>query len=106
VFNETTIEIDCAPDDLWPFLVEPEQIMLWNTDIVSNERLTGDMEGVGATSRVGIKGGEKIVEYECEVKAWEPGSCLEIELRGGSLGKNPMGVAYRLRIGSPRGLQL
>jgi hypothetical protein len=43
-----------------------------------------------------IREGARVVEYETEIVAFEPHRQLAIEIRGGSLGAEPMRVSYVL----------
>ena len=94
--TESSVVLRTTADELWPLLVEPGNIQLWNPDIVSHEPLTSGPPGVGSRSAVRIREGSRLVEYESEVLTFEPGKLLVIQLTGGSLGAGPMVVSYAI----------
>ncbi len=91
-----TVAIDSSQETLWPLLTESEEIQRWNRDIVSDEPLTPGPPQVGARARLKIREGSRVADYESEITAIEPQRLLELELRGGSLGANPMYLSYCL----------
>jgi hypothetical protein len=68
----------------------------WNPTIVSEEATSSGEPGVGFKSKVMIKEGSNINEYDSEISSYLPGQQLGIILRGASLGKGPMKVDYYL----------
>ena len=94
--TKTSIEIDASPETVWTLLTDPDKVMTWNPDIVANEPAEPGPGRVGHISVTKIKEGSRIVDYVTEVMVLEPEEYLEIEMREGSLGKNPMRVGYTL----------
>ncbi len=97
---EHEIRIDRAPEALWPWLIETERVQRWNPSIVSDEATTPGPTGVGTRTKMKLREGSKIVDYETELTAYEPDSLVALEMRGGNLGASPMLVRYAL---SPAG---
>ncbi|MCP5098273.1 MAG: hypothetical protein GY943_22210, partial [Chloroflexi bacterium] len=64
--------------------------------VVSDDPVSDGQPRAGFISKTKIKEGSKIVEYESEIATYQPTSHLGLILRGGSLGKGPMHVDYRL----------
>ena len=93
---ERTIDLAAPPARIWTLLTEPEQIKRWITELVSDEPITPPPIGVGTRTRMKIREGARTVEYATELVAFTPPSELVIEMRGGSLGAEPMRVAYLL----------
>lgn len=92
---EQTRRIEASKEEIWTFLTDFERMKSWMPDLVDEVPITAGPTRVGSTSRIRMKEGGKVVEYESEIRAYEPSSRLEVELRGGSLGKNPMCLTYR-----------
>ena len=93
---ERTIDLTAPPARIWTLLTEPEQIKRWITELVSDEPLTPPPIGVGTKTRMKIREGSRVVEYATELVAFTPLNELAIEMRGGSLGAEPMRVSYLL----------
>jgi carbon monoxide dehydrogenase subunit G len=89
-----TVEIACAPEQLWPFLDEPEKQKLWMKGLLENEQ--AGPRGVGATFRMTIREGRKAEEYRGEVTAYDPPRHLAVRFGGGAMKGLSMQVDYRL----------
>ncbi len=90
------ISISCNPEELWAWLTEPEKIRSWNPEILEQETISAGEVGPGFRSRVLMKEGKKSVWYEEEILEFKPSTTLKMKLSGGSLGKGPMIMTYRL----------
>lgn len=93
---ERTIDLPGSPGQVWPLLTEPDHVAKWITELVSDEPITPGPTGVGTTTRMKIREGSRIVDYTTEIRAFQANTELAIEMRGGSLGAEPMCVSYRL----------
>ena len=94
---ERVTTIDAAPAAVWDLLIDPERVQEWMPGVVSYETdPPGQGPGVGTTSIMKAKEGSKVVEYMTEILTWEPTDRLVVDIRGGSLGPNPMQVTYEL----------
>ena len=91
------IEIGKTPADLWPWLTETERIQRWNTDVVSDEPTTPGPAAVGMRTHMKVREGSRVVDYETVLTVYDPEKAVALEMRGGSLGANPMLVSYLLR---------
>jgi carbon monoxide dehydrogenase subunit G len=85
-----TVEIACAPEQLWPFLDEPPQQKRWMKGLLESEQ--SGPRGVGATFRMKIQEGKKAAEYRGEVTAYDPPRHLAVRF-GGAL---PQGMCMRV----------
>ena len=94
--TQRTIEINAPAEVLWELQTDIEKMKLWTPEIVSSEPMSPGPIRVGLRSRTKIKEGSRIVDYEGEITACDEFKHLEVVLEGGSLGKNPMRVSYRL----------
>jgi uncharacterized protein YndB with AHSA1/START domain len=93
---ERTVDLAAPPARIWALLTDPAQVARWITELVSDEPVTPPPVGVGTTTRMKIREGARIVEYTTEILAFTPDRELELEMRGGSLGAEPMRVSYQL----------
>src|SRR5688572_8502573 len=93
---ERTIDITGSPDRVWALLTEPDQVSRWITELVSDDPTTPPPIGVGTATRMKIREGSRIVDYETEILAYRPSSELALVMRGGSLGREPMRISYLL----------
>ena len=91
-----TIQINASPELIWEMLTDLEQIKRWNSTVISDEPLSSGPPHVGQISKMMIREGSKIVEYESEISHYQPTSQLSMILRGGNLGKGPMYIDYQL----------
>jgi uncharacterized protein YndB with AHSA1/START domain len=93
---ERTVDLAASPARVWALLTEPDQIKRWITELVSDEPTTPPPIGVGTRTKMKIREGSRVVDYETEILAYTPERELELEMRGGSLGAEPMRVSYLL----------
>jgi uncharacterized protein YndB with AHSA1/START domain len=93
---ERTVELAAPPARIWTLLTQPDQVARWITELVSDEPTTPPPVGVGTKTRMKIREGSRVVEYTTELRAFTPPRELELEMRGGSLGAEPMRVSYQL----------
>ena len=94
--TQRTIEINAPAEILWVLLTDVEQLKRWTPEIISSEPMSPGPVRVGMRSQTKIKEGSRIVDYEGEITACDEPRHLELLLIGGSLGKNPMRVGYRM----------
>lgn len=64
---EHRTEIACSPEQLWPYLEEPDKQKLWMKGVLSNESTSPGPTQVGSTSVMKIKEGGKVAAYNIEV---------------------------------------
>lgn len=93
---EHAAEIALPPEELWNHLTEPEKIRCWNPDVVEIEADEAAPIGVGSSSRVAIREGSRVVDYREEIVLFDRPARLATRLSGGSLGRSPMRLEYRL----------
>ena len=90
---ERVATIDAPPAAVWELLIDPNRVQEWMPEIISYH--TDDQEpAVGTISTMKVKEGSKEVEYITEILEYEPVEHLVVEMRGGSLGPNPMRIGY------------
>ena len=94
---QNCIVIGAPPQNIWPLVTELDQIKRWNQSIVSSEAVSTGAVQEGFRSRLVLREGSREVEYDEEILVFKSPSTVEVQMSGGSLGKNPMVVRYDLR---------
>lgn len=93
---ERTVDLAAPPDRIWTLVTDPTQVAKWITELVSDEPTTPPPYGVGTTTRMKIREGARVIEYTTEILTFTPCTELALEMRGGSLGREPMRISYVL----------
>ncbi len=93
---EHSAEFECTPEQLWPFLDEPEKMKLWLKGLVEVVPTSEGPTRVGSTSVMKIQEGAKVGEYRREVIAYEPPRHVGFKLTGGSFKGTPVFADFRL----------
>lgn len=96
MLTDYSIEVNCPPAQLWPYLEEPEKQKLWMKGLLENATTSAKQTGVGATFKMKIKEGGRIAEYFGEVLKYERNKLLGIKLWGGNLKDMEVFVDYTL----------
>ena len=91
-----TVQINVTSELLWEVLTGEEHIKQWMSSLISDEPVEPGPTKVGYLSKMKIKEGSNIVEYDSEITTYEPTKHLGMMLKGGNLGKGPMSIDYRL----------
>jgi len=92
MFIEQSTQIDCKPDQLWPFLEEPELQKKWMKGLVANESTSEGPTRLGSRFRMRIKEGNRISDYDGEITAFNRPKELGVRFWGGNFGP---GMAMR-----------
>ena len=93
---ERSTTIGASPQAVWELLIDPSRAGEWMPDVLSYE--TDSTEpAVGTISTMRVKESGKEVDYTTEILEYEALQHLTVEVRGGSLGANPMRVRYDVR---------
>ncbi|MDJ0975126.1 MAG: SRPBCC family protein [Planctomycetota bacterium] len=82
-------QIDVTPEQLWPWLTEPEKQKVWMVGVESNELVEGDGHSVGSKFQMKIKEGGRLSDYDGTVVEYDRPKRLGVEMVGGC-GKKPM----------------
>jgi carbon monoxide dehydrogenase subunit G len=90
------IAIHATRSEIWPLLTELDQVKRWNASIIRSEAVSSGPVEVGFRSKLWLQEGNREVEYDEEITAFEVPNAVEIRMSGGSLGKKPMVVRYDL----------
>ncbi|MGI9517174.1 MAG: SRPBCC family protein [Pirellulaceae bacterium] len=91
------IDIDAPVETVWHCITDIEQIKRWlSDDIIGVDPADPGPLHAGQKSRMQIKEGGRIAEYENEIIQCNELEQLELLMKGQSLGKNPMMMNYHL----------
>jgi carbon monoxide dehydrogenase subunit G len=92
-----SMELGCTPDQLWPYLEDPQRQKQWMKGLLENTATSEGPQRVGSTFRMRIKEGGKVAEYDGQITGYEKNRYLGIRMWGGALPKEAaMNVDYRL----------
>lgn len=92
-----TLEVDCPPARLWPFLENPDLQREWMKGLLESHPTSEGFPRVGYSFRMRIEEGGRIREYSGQVTAHEPPHHLGVSLWGGSFQEGMvMRIDYRL----------
>lgn len=92
-----TTLIDCTPEQLWPWLEEPDKQKQWMEGLLENVSTSEGPTRVGSTFRMTIQEGRRVVEYEGEVTNFDRNRRLSIKFWGEMLRGVEMYVDYQLQ---------
>jgi uncharacterized protein YndB with AHSA1/START domain len=85
---QRTLETAASPQQVWPFLVEPEKILQWFTLLRKFEYTTDQRSGVGAPFYYEEKSGGRIMRLHYRVTEWVEDKRLAFSLTEGPLKKD------------------
>ena len=63
--------LNAKPEDVWPFIVEPEKKLQWLTEIHEQEWLDEGPAGVGTRFYVEKEIRGEVRRYDCVIERWE-----------------------------------
>ncbi len=81
---EGTIVINAAPEKIWPYLVEPEKVLLWSSTYKKFEYTGEQHSGVGARIYLEEEAGGPPMKINFEVTEWENNKSLTLQMVSGS----------------------
>lgn len=80
---EKSIEISATPDKIWPFLVEPDKILMWFDSFKKCEYIGDKHTGSETTYYVEEKVPGPLRKIDFEVKNWNENENLILEMTSG-----------------------
>ena len=80
---EKLIEIKAAPDKIWPFLIEPEKILMWFDSFKKCEYSNDKRSGAGMAYYIEEKVPGPLRKINFEVKTWNKNENLMLEMTSG-----------------------
>ena len=85
---QRSIEIAAPPEKIWPFLVDPEEIMKWFTFLKKFEYTSNQKSGVGTTFYYEEKSGPQLMKLNYVVTEWVENKKLAFKLSLGPMKKD------------------
>lgn len=82
------VEIEGRPQDVWPYLEEPEKMKSWLLELVDILPDGPETQGVGTRFKMRLRELGKVAEYQGEVRKYDPPRLLGHRLTGGSFKAN------------------
>lgn len=92
-----TTLIDCAPEQLWPWLEEPDKQKQWMKGLLDNVSTSEGPARVGSTFRMTIQEGRRVATYEGEITNYDLHRRLSIRVWGEALRGVEIAVEYQLQ---------
>ena len=89
------VEVEASPNRVWRFLVEPRLQKLWLAGVMDNVPEDDGPLRPGKRSKMTIKGGGNLTDYDMTIDEVEPPTHLKLSMSGPTFPK-PIGVEYRL----------
>lgn len=74
--HKTSIHLDCTPAQVFSFLVDPHNLLLWQSDLIRSEMLTEESLGIGSRFHEVRRMGPREIEIRGEISEFEPNRCL------------------------------
>lgn len=81
---EKSIEISAQPENIWPFLVEPDRVLQWYRTFQKFEYPTERREGAGTPIYIEEKAAGPLMKLNFVVTEWEPNRKVAIKMDSGS----------------------
>jgi len=78
-----SIDIEAAPEEIWPFLVKPEKIVQWCFTLQSFEYTSPISYGIDASFTYREQGRFRSVELNCIITEWIENKKITFEMTGG-----------------------
>ena len=73
---EESVWLNARPEEVWPFIVEPEKKLQWLTEIHEQEWLDEGPIGVGTRFYVQKEVRGQVRRYDCVIERWEENRCF------------------------------
>ena len=74
--HKTSIHLNCAPAQVFPFLSDPQKLLLWQSDLIKSEVETAGPLRTGSRFREVRRMGRRETEIRGEISDFEPDRCL------------------------------
>jgi uncharacterized protein YndB with AHSA1/START domain len=79
-----SIEIAAPPEKVWPYLVEPEKVLLWSSTYKKYQYAWEQHKGVGTRYYLEEKAGGPLMKINFEAKEWESNKKLTLKMMSGT----------------------
>ena len=81
---QQSIDISASPTEIWSFLVEPDEILLWCITFKKFEYTSEQHGGIGTTYYVEEKAGGPLMKLKFEVTEWVENERLAFKMTSGT----------------------
>ena len=81
---QESIILNVAPEKVWPYLFEPEKVMLWSSTYQKYEIVGEPHGGLGSRIYIEEKAGGPLMKYTFETTGWEENKKLTMRMISGS----------------------
>ncbi len=68
---QESIDLSAAPEQVWPYLFEPEKVLRWCLTYQEYVYATGQHSGLGTRFDIVEKAGGPVMKYTFEITQWE-----------------------------------
>jgi uncharacterized protein YndB with AHSA1/START domain len=92
---EGTIVLNAPAEKVWPYLVEPEKVLLWSSTYKKYEYAGDQHSGVGTRYYLEEKGGGPLMKINFEATEWIDNQALTLRMLSGQ-GVKAYQQTYRL----------
>lgn len=83
-----SIEISAPPEEIWPYLVEPDKTKQWFTVLQEFDYIDTRPEGVGTTFHWKERSGKREFDLYFETTEWEPNRVFGFRMTSGDFLKS------------------
>ena len=87
---QRSIEIAAPPQEIWPYLIEPEKILKWFFLLKKFEYTGKQNGGVGATIYYEEQSGPWLMKFNFKVTEWEENKRLAFVMTSGTLKRDDL----------------
>lgn len=91
-----SMELDCTPAALWPWIDDPERCKQWLKGMEDVRPVSTGPRREGWKAKVFIREGGRLSEYDETILAYEPNRRFRIKMEGGCLRGGSIVVDYAL----------
>ncbi len=74
--HKTSIHLDCTPAQVFNFLVDPQKLLLWQSDLIESEMLTQGPLRIGSRFHEVRRMGARETEILAQISEFETNRCL------------------------------
>ena len=92
-----SVVINASPEKVWPYLVEPEKVLLWSSTYKKYEYVGDQRSGVGTRIYLEEKAGGPLMKINFEADEWVDNQTLTLRMVSGT-GVKSYRQSYRLEI--------
>ena len=81
---QKSIEIQAAPENIWPYFIEPEKVLQWCITFKKFEYTSSQHAGVGTPLYIEEQAGGGLTKMKFEVSEWQQNEKLALRMISGA----------------------